>query len=46
MTPQSNPDVVAGWKALAERAAAARRDNIEMMDIYDVQSSKSECSDA
>ena len=45
LTPQSNSEAVERWRGMAERAAAERRNNVEVMDIYDVQASKSTSSE-
>ena len=42
VTPDRNGRVVQEWKKMADTAARQRRNNIEVMDIYDIQVSKRE----
>ena len=43
MTPDRNLALVADWKSAADHACLKRREQIEVMDIYDIQTSKCKC---
>ena len=42
LTPKKHPGRVRAWRKMAEDAARDRRNRIEVMDVYEVEASKSE----